>query len=81
MIYLHAQVPTLLRRIAQRGRTSEQQIPVEYLTRLNQRYAHWMRDFAHCAVLPIETDDLDVVNRPHDRAAVVAAIRRQLMLP
>jgi deoxyadenosine/deoxycytidine kinase len=80
VIYLHAQVPTLLQRIAQRGRTSELQIPVEYLTRLNQRYVQWMRDFTHCAVLTIETDDLDVVNRSHDRAAVVELIRRQLAL-
>ncbi len=80
VIYLQAQVSTLQQRIAQRGRASEQQIPVEYLTRLNERYEGWMRDFSHCAVLPIVTDDLDVVNRPSDRMAVVDAIRRQLAL-
>ena len=80
VIYLRAQVPTLLHRIAQRGRASEQQIPVAYLTQLNERYEAWMRDFNHCAVLPIVTDDLDVVNSPADRMAVVDAIRRQLAL-
>ena len=80
VIYLQAQVPTLLHRIAQRGRASEQQIPVAYLTQLNERYEGWMRDFTHCAVLPIVTDDLDVVNRPADRMAVVDAIRRQLAI-
>jgi len=80
VIYLQAQISTLQQRIAQRGRASEQQIPVEYLTRLNERYARWMRGFSHCAVLPIVTDDLDVVNRHSDRMVVVDAIRRQLAL-
>ena len=80
VIYLQAQVSTLQQRIAQRGRASEQQIPVEYLTRLNERYARWMRGFSHCAVLPIVTDDLDVVNRHSDRMVVVDSIRSQLAL-
>jgi deoxyadenosine/deoxycytidine kinase len=80
VIYLQAQVSTLQQRIAQRGRASEQQIPVEYLSRLNERYEGWIRDFSHCAVLPIVTDDLDVVNHPSDRMAVVDAIRRQLAI-
>ena len=80
VIYLQAQVTTLLHRIAQRGRVSELQIPVEYLTRLNERYEGWMRDFTHCAVLPIVTDNLDVVHRPADRTALVDAIRRQLAM-
>jgi hypothetical protein len=81
VIYLQARVETLQQRIAQRGRSSEQQIPVDYLTQLNQRYTQWMRDFAHCAVLTIETDELDVVNRPRDRQTVVDLIRRHIALP
>lgn len=80
VIYLQARVTTLQQRIMQRGRASEQQIPVDYLTKLNVRYTRWMREFTHCAVLPIATDDLDVVNRPADRLAVIDAIRRQLTI-
>ncbi len=81
VIYLQAHVTTLQQRIAQRGRASELQIPLEYLTRLNERYQGWMRDFTHCPVLPIVTDELDVVNRPADRMTVIDAIRRQLTPP
>jgi hypothetical protein len=51
-------------RIAQRGRTFEQNIAPEYLENLNVLYERWMRDFSLCPVLTVPSDDLDFVHKP-----------------
>ena len=61
VIYLQASVPVLQARIRQRGRDYEQEIAVEYLTRLNELYDTWMEGFTLCPVLTVHTDDLDFV--------------------
>lgn len=66
LIYLQASVPTLMRRIALRGRDYEQSIPREYLTQLNGLYEDWIRDFGLCPKLVLPADDLDFVNSYHD---------------
>ncbi|MEZ4516441.1 MAG: deoxynucleoside kinase [Chloroflexota bacterium] len=61
VIYLRASVPTLQRRIEQRGRTYEQQITTDYLTQLNQLYDEWAAGFSQSPVLIVDTDNLDYV--------------------
>lgn len=61
VIYLRASVPTLRRRIEQRGRTFEQQMTNEYLTQLNQLYDEWAASFTQSPVLIVDTDNLDYV--------------------
>jgi deoxyadenosine/deoxycytidine kinase len=62
VIYLRASVPTLLARIALRGRDYERQIQQEYLTQLNTLYENWTSSFSLCPVLTIPSDDLDFVS-------------------
>ncbi|MBM4422320.1 MAG: deoxynucleoside kinase [Chloroflexi bacterium] len=61
VVYLRASVPTLLRRIAQRGRDYERSITAEYLDRLNALYDRWAGNFTLCPVLTVETDSIDYV--------------------
>ena len=61
VIYLQASVPVLQARIRQRGRDYEQEIAVEYLTRLNELYDEWVEGFTLCPVLTVPTDDLNFV--------------------
>lgn len=61
VIYLRASVPTLRRRIAQRGRDYEQSIADDYLTDLNELYERWIATFALSPVLTVDTDNLDYV--------------------
>lgn len=61
VIYLRASVPTLRRRIEQRGRAYEQQITTDYLTQLNHLYDEWTAGFALSPVLIVDTDNLDYV--------------------
>ncbi|HRQ39423.1 MAG TPA: deoxynucleoside kinase [Chloroflexota bacterium] len=61
VIYLRTAVPTLRRRIIQRGRDYEQAISDDYLHQLNELYEAWIDGFTLSPVLTIETDNLDYV--------------------
>ena len=66
VVYLRASVPTLRRRIAQRGREFEREISVDYLAQLNELYEEWTASFKLCPVLTVPADDLDFVqNHAH----------------
>ena len=64
VIYLRASVPTLLRRIASRGRDYESEIAPNYLAGLNDLYENWITDFTLCPILTVPADDLDYVAHP-----------------
>ena len=78
IVYLQAQVPTLLTRIVQRGRQFEQSIAPLYLEQLNTLYETWMRGFTACPVLTIPTDDLDFVRSEADLGWIIQQIRERL---
>ena len=62
VVYLRADTPTLLARIAKRGRASEKEISTEYLTLLNSLYEEFIARYVNCPVLIIdaaEADDLE----------------------
>jgi len=62
VVYLRASVPTLLNRIAHRGRDYERTISPEYLHGLNRLYEEWIDNFTLCPVLAVPADDLDFVS-------------------
>jgi deoxyadenosine/deoxycytidine kinase len=64
VIYLKASLPTLRRRISQRGRAYEQAIADDYLDQLNQLYDAWSASFTLSPVLTVDTNNLDYVQ--HD---------------
>ncbi len=64
VVYLRASVPTLLRRIARRGRHYERSISPDYLAQLNDLYETWIANFTACPVLTVPADDLDYVAQP-----------------
>jgi deoxyadenosine/deoxycytidine kinase len=61
VIYLRASVPTLQRRISQRGRDFESTISPDYLGQLNVLYEQWIEKFSLCPVLSVPTDEMDFV--------------------
>lgn len=78
VVYLHASVPTLINRIAFRGRDYERQITPEYLTQLNELYQEWISHFSLCPVLTIPSDDLDYVAHSSHLNLVVEKIQEKL---
>lgn len=78
VLYLAASTQTLQQRIALRGRDFEAQIETNYVERLNERYEAWAAQFDRCPLIRLETDALDLVRSPQDRAAVLELLRRSL---
>ncbi len=77
LIYLRAQVPTLVKQIQQRGRDYENTIRIDYLERLNRLYEDWIDRYPHEKLI-IDTDDLDFVNDPEDLGKVIGLIEQRL---
>lgn len=78
MIFLKCPVPTLRKRIAQRGRAMEAEIPLEYLKRLNRLYADWRERYAMSPVIELETNKLDYLTDLVDRIDVFKQIEKYL---
>jgi len=77
LIYLRAQVPTLVRQIQQRGRAYESSIQIEYLERLNRLYEDWIDRYEHQKLI-IDTDDIDFVNNKEDLGEVISRVEERL---
>ena len=74
LIYLRASIPTLVAQIKHRGRDYEMGIDEAYLSRLNEKYEHWINTIYKGKVLIIDKDADDFVADP----AVVDKICAQL---
>lgn len=59
LIYLKADIPTLIRQIHKRGREYEMNIDEGYLRRLNDKYNHWIEHIYDGEVLVIDKDNED----------------------
>jgi deoxyadenosine/deoxycytidine kinase len=59
LIYLRCPVRAIRRRIKQRGRPSEQSIPLAYLQRLNTLYEDWIARYDICPVLVWDSEKQD----------------------
>ena len=78
VVYLRASVPSLLDRIAQRGRDYEQTMAPDYLARLNDLYEQWVAGFTLCPVLVVETDNLNYVQHESHLSLVAQRIQDRL---
>lgn len=78
VIYLRASVPTLLKRIANRGRDFERSISPEYMGSLNKLYDKWISGFTFCPVLTVPTDALNYVAHPGHLKLVAQKIQEKL---
>ena len=77
LIYLRAQVPTLVRQIQQRGREYENSIRIDYLERLNNLYEEWITSYPYEKLI-IDTDDIDFVNDKEDLGSIIGLIEQRL---
>jgi len=77
LIYLRADVPTLVRQIQRRGRNYENTIRIEYLERLNSLYEDWIDRYQHEKLI-VDTDNLDFVNSEEDLGKVIGLVEQRL---
>ena len=78
VVYLRATVETLQTRIALRGRDYERTIKPDYLSRLNDLYTSWIKEFTLCPVLTVPADDLDYVAHGSHLDLIVEKINNTL---
>ncbi|MGY6648788.1 deoxynucleoside kinase [Wenyingzhuangia sp. IMCC45574] len=78
LIYLRADIKTLVGQIHKRGREYESSINIDYLSRLNERYEAWMSTYNKGKKLIIEVDDLNYLDNPEDLGAVIDKIDAQI---
>jgi deoxyadenosine/deoxycytidine kinase len=78
VVYLRASVPTLMVRIAQRGRPFERNIAPEYLEQLNELYEEWIGQFNLCPVLTVPSDRLDFVANSRHLDLIVEKVLEKL---
>ncbi len=62
LVYLHAPLPVLLKRIAQRDRAFERDIDPKYLTDLSETYQHFFAHYREVPVLSVNNAELDYAN-------------------
>ena len=75
MLYCRCGLRTIRKRVFQRGRPSEQDIPVDYIKRLNRLYGRWLKRYDLSEVVEIRTDKLDYISDFTHRADLAAILR------
>ena len=78
LIYLRASIPTLVNQINRRGRKYENNIRLDYLKRLNERYEAWVETYNLGRILIIDADNYNFPDRPEDLSAVIDKINAEL---
>ncbi len=78
LIYLRANISTLVDHIHRRGRDYEGNMSLDYLKRLNQRYEDWIGSYEKGRLLIIESDNLNFADRPEDLGIIVNKINSEL---
>jgi len=66
VVYLQADVDTLLRRIRHRGRPFEHGMSREYLLELSEAYNHYFFHYTDTPLLVVNVNDIDFVNQEAD---------------
>jgi deoxyadenosine/deoxycytidine kinase len=74
LIYLRADISSLVGNIHKRGRDYENSISIDYLSRLNERYEAWISKYTKGKLLIIDVDNLDFVKNPEDLGFIIDKI-------
>ncbi|MDP5121496.1 MAG: deoxynucleoside kinase [Spirosomaceae bacterium] len=80
MIYLKCDVEKLTRQIKLRNRDYEQDIPEDYLSKLNVLYESFTQKYTHGKLIEIDVNDIDFVNNDADFDNICAIIEKQVNL-
>ncbi len=78
LIYLKADIPSLVRQIQMRGRDYENSIRLDYLKSLNERYEQWISGYNLGKLLVIDVDNLDFKNNPKDLGSIIEKVDAQI---
>jgi deoxyguanosine kinase len=77
-VYLYQNTDRLLKNIKKRGRSYEQEIPAEYLDRINKGYLDYIKTQLDLNVLVIDVSDHDFVKNQEDYITILQQIQEKL---
>lgn len=78
LVYLYADHPVVMQRIALRDRPYERDMDPEYISRLASAYEAWLSNLADIPVLRLDVTQLDFISRQTDLNLVVEEINKAL---
>ncbi len=78
LLYLKASVPTLVNQIQKRGRDYENNIRLDYLKKLNERYQSWIDAYNLGRMLVIDVDNTNFIEKKEDLRKVVDKIDAEI---
>lgn len=78
LIYLRASIPTLVDQIQKRGRQYENNIRIDYLNRLNERYEAWISSYNRGKLLVIDIDKNRFPDNPEDLGEIINKIDAEI---
>lgn len=78
LIYLRADIPTLIKRIELRSRDYEAGIRLDYLRNLNHYYEEWIASYDLGKVLIIDVNNIDFVKNQNDLSEILNKVDREL---
>jgi deoxyadenosine/deoxycytidine kinase len=77
-VYLYQNTDRLLENIKKRGRSYEQEIPADYLEKINQGYLDYIKTQTDLNVLIIDVSDLDFVKKQEDYVFLLHEINAKI---
>ena len=77
-IYLYQNTERLLQNIKRRGRSYEQEIPAEYLEKINNGYLDYIKTQKDLNVLIIDVSELDFLKNQEDYIFILNEIKKKL---
>lgn len=78
IVFLDTSIPHIEKRIAERGRGFEQEIPTDYLKLLDRLNRAWLEQNKDIPVVVVKTDTLDIARNKNAQDQFVALVRRSL---
>lgn len=78
LIYLRSSIGNLVGQIEKRGRDYEQNLRLDYLKRLNERYEAWVSTYDEGRLLIIDVDTCNFDENPEELGEVINKIRAEL---
>ncbi len=78
VIYLRASVPALVRQIEKRGRKYEDNIRLDYLRKLNERYESWVEAYNLGKMMIIDVDSTNFIDKSEDLSQVIDKVNAEI---
>ena len=78
LIYLKADVSTLVTQIHKRGRAYEDSIRLSYLENLNEKYEKWISNYKEGKLLIVDVNTIKFAEKPEDFGEIINKIDAEL---